>query len=1233
MSIFERLDDIFKKRIIILDGAMGTMIQKYDLKEEDFRGDLYTEKHSENNILLKGNNDLLSITRPSIIKEIHRKYLEAGSDIIETNTFSGTSIAQQDYLMEDRVYEINFTSAKIAKELCVEYTKKNPDKPRFVAGAIGPTNRTLSISPDVEKPEYRNVLWDALVNSYTEQITALVDGGVDILMIETIFDTLNAKAAIYACLDYFEQHNKKLPIIISGTITDSSGRTLSGQTVEAFYASVIHADPICIGLNCALGAKAMLPHIRKLSEIAECYVHAYPNAGLPNTMGEYDQTPEMMTEVLDSFFDENILNIVGGCCGSTDKHIKCIAEKSKKYNIIREPAEKNIYTRLSGLEQLKITPDLNFINIGERCNVAGSRKFKRLIKNKSWSKALEIASDQVDDGAQILDINMDDGMLDSASCMRTFCNLVAGEPNICKIPVMIDSSKFEVILEGLKCLQGSCVVNSLSLKEGEEEFIKKAKIIKKFGASLVVMAFDENGQAATKDDKVNICHRSYNILIEKVGFNPSNIIFDPNILTIATGMEEHNNYGVNFLEATREIKKLMPLVHVSGGLSNLSFSFRGLNNLRENMNSVFLFHAIKVGMDMAIVNAGALPIYDDVPEDLKILLENCILNKHENATEKLLEYAENENNNKTGGPGKKKETQKWREDPVEERLVYSLIKGIDKYIIEDTEEARLKFEKPLDVIEGPLMKGMDIVGDFFGSGKMFLPQVIKSARVMKKSTGYLLPFMEKNGEAVTSSGVVLLATVKGDVHDIGKNIVGVVLGCNNYKIIDLGVMVTPEKILEAAIKNNVDIIGLSGLITPSLDEMVYLAKQLKKKNFTIPLLIGGATTSREHTAIKIAPQYDYPVIHVLDAARSVPVVTQLLDPNKKEEFVKDIAELYQELREDYYENLTELKYISLDEARKNKFVLGNHIPIKPSFLGNKTLDNISLKSIREYIDWGPFFQVWQLRGKYPNKGYPNIFKDDDVGEEAQKVFDEANKYIDEIIEKNILKPAVVLGFYKANSVKDDINIYNDKNEHINTFYGVRQQNVRFGQENSMCMSDFIQDKTTNIDDYIGLFAVTAGDVSIEKKKWIELNDDYNLIMLDAIADRFAEALTEMLHHEVRTKYWGYEKTNDLNMDDLHKVKYTGIRPAPGYPVQPDHTEKKQIWEVLNVEKEINITLTESFSMFPTASVCGLFFAHPESKYFSVNKIQKDQVIDYSLRKNQSIEITEKWLMPILGYDC
>lgn len=1234
MSVREILNKIVKERMLVLDGAMGTMIQKYKLEEEDFRKGIYTEHHAKKNILFKGNNDLLSITRPEIIKEIHLKYLESGSDIIETNTFSGTSVAQADYSAESLVYQINYESAKIAKEACMVYNKITPDKPRFVAGAIGPTNRTLSISPDVEKPEFRNITWDELLKAYSEQIDGLVQGGVDILMIETIFDTLNAKVAIYAAMEYLENHNLDIPIIISGTITDASGRTLSGQTVEAFYASIKHANPFCVGLNCALGSKLMLPFLTRLSNIAECYVHAYPNAGLPNAMGEYDQNPSMMGKEIEVFMKDKVVNIIGGCCGSTPPHIKEIYNLSKKYKKLRKPIKEIKLTRLSGLEQLLITKELNFINIGERCNVAGSRKFKRLIKENKYSEALDVAYQQVESGAQIIDINVDDGMLNGCQVMTKFCNLIATEPNISKVPVMIDSSDFNVILAGLKCLQGSCVVNSISLKEGEEEFIKKANIIKKYGASIVVMAFDEKGQATGTEEKFQICYRSYKILVEKVGIKPWNIIFDPNILTIATGMKEHNLYAINFIEACSKIKQYMPDVHISGGLSNLSFSFRGLNRLRERMNTVFLYHAIQKGMDMGIVNAGALPIYSDIPIKVIELMENAIFNKTDDSTEKLLEHADEEKS-----LGKEKSSPEsvleWRKKDIQDRLTHSLVKGIDKYIIEDTEEARLNYNKPIQVIEGPLMKGMDVVGDLFGSGKMFLPQVIKSARVMKKAVGYLLPFIaQEKGTNISYKGKILLATVKGDVHDIGKNIVGVVLGCNNYEIIDLGVMVTPEKIIEEAKKNNVDIIGLSGLITPSLDEMVYLAKQLEKENFKIPLLIGGATTSRQHTAVKIEQQYSQPVIHVLDASRSVPVVSTLLDKNleKRQEFIDDTRELYEEIREDYYKSVDEKTYIPLQTARDNKLKLdfANNI-YKPNSNDLIILKNFPLKELIKYIDWGPFFSVWQLRGKYPNKGYPKIFNDDNVGIEAKKVFEEANCMIEQIITDNEITANAICRIFPANSEGDDIHIYDDKQNIIGVLHGLRQQEERYNQEYNISMSDFIAPKSEGLD-YIGLFALTTGiNVDKIKKIYKNNNDDYNVIMLDAVVDRFAEAFAELLHHRVREQYWGYVNQEKLDITELHKIKYQGIRPAPGYPVQPDHSEKALIWKLLDVEKNIGIKLTESYSMYPTASVCGQYFSHPKSKYFSVNTIDKDQVKDYAFRKNISLEIAEKMLMPIIDY--
>ena len=1023
-----------------------------------------------------------------------------------------------------------------------------------------------------------------------------------------------------------------MPTIISGTITDNSGRTLSGQTIEAFYASVMHLKPICIGLNCALGSESMYPFLKRLSNISESFVHAYPNAGLPNAMGEYDQNPIEMGKIINLFFKEKLVNIIGGCCGSTPDHIREIYNISKKYTDLRVPKKKLPYARLSGLEDIILSKELNFVNIGERCNIAGSRKFKKLILNNNYTEALDVACKQVENGAQILDINVDDGMVDSVAVMEKFCNLIATDPNICKIPVMIDSSKFEVILSGIKCIQGCSVINSISLKEGEKSFIEKAKIIKKFGAALVVMAFDENGQATETEDKYNICWRSYKILVDEVGIEPCKIIFDPNILTISTGMEEHDAYAINFINAIGKIKKKMPDVHISGGVSNLSFSFRGLNILREQMNSVFLYHAIKVGMDMGIVNAGNLPIYDDIPLDIRNLLEDSIFNRGTDNTEKLLEYAEKERNQKKYGKKTEKKEEEWREKSVSERLSYSLVKGIDRYIILDTEEARLKLNKPLDVIEGPLMDGMNIVGNLFGSGKMFLPQVIKSARVMKKAVAHLLPFMEDEDGESKKNGTILMATVKGDVHDIGKNIVGVVLGCNNYKIIDLGVMVPADTILDQAIKHKVDIIGLSGLITPSLDEMVNVAKEMEKKKMKIPLLIGGATTSRQHTAIKIDKQYSQPVIHVLDASKSVTVVATLLDPKKKIDFIEEHDELYQDTRENYYNHLKDKKYFSIKESREKKYQINfeDYSIIKPSFIGTKVIENVDLKELVNYIDWTPFFSVWELRGRYPNKGYPKIFNDETVGLEAKKVFRDAQEMIKNIINNNILSVKGIIGFYKARSENDDILLFNKDNNCVGKLHGLRQQEQRYGQEFCICMSDFINNKE-NIDDYIGLFALTSGIGFEDIKKKYELdNDDYNIIMLEAITDRFAEAFAEFLHHKVRTEYWGYQKEKK-DISEMIKCNYSGIRPAPGYPVQPDHTEKKIIWKLLNVEEKIGIRLTESYAMWPASSVCGLYFAHPESKYFSVNTINKDQVIDYAKRKEITVNEVEKWLAPILGY--
>ena len=1243
MNIKKKLENILKERIIIMDGAMGTMIQKYDLNENDYRGNLYKTKHSENNILLKGNNDLLSITKPELIKDIHKQYLEAGADIIETNTFNGNSISQNDYLMEDEVYNINYQSAKIAKDLCIEYTEKDSNKPRFVAGAIGPTNKTLSLSPDVDNPMFRSITWDELVISYKEQINALIDGGIDIILIETIFDTLNAKAAIYATDEILTNRNLDLPVFISGTITDASGRTLSGQLTEAFYVSVFHCDPFCIGLNCALGADILLPYVKRLSNIASCYVHAYPNAGLPNTMGEYDETPTVMSQKISKYIQGKHVNIIGGCCGTTPEHIKEIMKVCQKYKNPRKLQKKNKYSLLSGLEVLTLTPELNFVNIGERCNISGSRRFKRLIINNDYEKALNVALNQVENGAQILDINVDEGMLDSVSVMNKFCNLIATEPNISKIPIMIDSSNFNVILSGLKCLQGRCVVNSISLKEGEDNFITKAKEIKKFGAAVIVMAFDEVGQATEIDNKVKICKRSYDILVNRVGFSPCDIIFDLNILTIATGMPEHDKYAYNFIEATKLVKKLMPDVHISGGVSNLSFAFRGLNKFRGYMNSAFLYYAIKAGMDMGIVNAGELPLYEDIPKDLLPLLKISILKPTTDSTEKLLIYAEKERNRiiDLKNKGMKDTTTnnnnnlEWRKKSAEERLSYSLVKGISEYIIDDTEEVRQTYTKALNVIEGPLMNGMNIVGELFGSGKMFLPQVIKSARVMKKAVAYLNPFIEndKNENDKRKKPKILLATVKGDVHDIGKNIVGVVLSSNNYDIIDLGVMTPCDKILKEAIKNDVCIIGLSGLITPSLDEMIYVAKEMEKHNFKVPLLIGGATTSRQHTAIKILPHYSNPVIHVMDASKSVYVVSSLLSDNK-DDFLEEINEEYEYLKEDYYENLAERKYKSLIEARETKYMINlSYLNIKkPNKIGTQILYDYDIRKFKKYINWTPFFNVWQLRGRYPNRNYPKIFDDKNVGQQAKNLFDDAQNVLNDVIENELLQTNAIFSLIKANSIGDDIELYDNDNNVVGILHGLRQQVVSFGNEQYMCISDFIAPKSSGIDDYIGIFVTTAGiGINKLKENYKKDLDDYKLIMIDSLADRLVEAFTEHLHEIVRKEYWGYSEDENFSISELLSEKYQGIRPATGYPMQPDHTEKEIFWKLLDVENRIGVKLTDSYSMYPAASVCGLFLSHEKSKYFNVGQICKDQIIDYSKRKKMSITEVEKWLSPIVGY--
>jgi len=1377
----EDITKILRQRILVLDGAMGTMIQSLGLSEEDFRGKRF-EKHPHD---LKGNNDLLSITQPEAIKSIHREYFKAGADICETNTFNATAISLADYKTEHLAYEINLASAKIAKNVAEEFNGKSGADPKFVAGALGPTNKTLSLSPNVNDPGYRSVTFNEMAKAYYDAARGLIDGGADILLIETIFDTLNAKAAIYAVQKYQREIGTKVPVMISGTIVDQSGRTLSGQTVEAFYISVSHAENLLsIGLNCALGAKQLRPFVEDLSNVSDKFLSLHPNAGLPNEMGGYDETPQTMVTTIEDFLNRGFVNIVGGCCGTTPDHIKAISEQVMSFKP-RIPGEKKKYLRLSGMESLVLRPDSNFMNIGERTNVTGSKKFARLIKEEKFEEALSVARDQVEGGAQVLDVNMDEGMLDSEEAMTKFLKLIAAEPDIAKLPIMIDSSKWSVIESGLKCLQGKGIVNSISLKEGEEVFKEQARKILQYGAAVIVMAFDERGQADTFERRIEICRRAYDILAIEIGFQPQDIIFDPNILAIGTGIKEHNNYAVDYIEATRWIKQNLPLAKVSGGVSNLSFSFRGNNTVREAMHSAFLFQAIKAGMDMGIVNAGQLAVYEEIPKDLLEKVEDVIFNRKPDATENLVEFAETIKE-KVEVQGKKEE---WRNQPVQERLKHALIKGIVDFIEEDVEEARLQFAKPLEVIEGPLMNGMNIVGDLFGSGKMFLPQVVKSARVMKKAVAILEPYIRShppapkekslipspspkekgaNGkdtygwmtadpavyelikefvkqnrsnpttaeeklwqllrdrrfnnykfrrqhiigkyitdfvcipskliieldglihqlpdnkesdkirtmwlesigfkvirfsneqvlnnsekvleeilgalkvpsfggdleEARSGSGRILLATVKGDVHDIGKNIVGVVLGCNNYEVIDLGVMVHPDKIIQTAIDEKVDAIGLSGLITPSLDEMVHVAKEMDRRGLNIPLLIGGATTSRIHTAVKISPNYNGPVIHVLDASRSVPVVSNLLNENgiEKEKFTASIKNEYKKLRDDYLQKKSEKKFISIDDARKNRLKIDwNRKTIKkPNKPGITALKNHPIKELKNYIDWTPFFQTWELKGKYPV-----IFDDPNVGREAKKLFDDANSLLDIITRESSLSANGVVGFFPANTVGfDDIEMYADEKRTgvKRVLHTIRQQMLKSDSQPNIALADFIAPKESGVEDYIGIFAVTAG-IGIEKliEKFEKEQDDYSIILIKAIADRLAEAFAELLHEKVRKEIWGYAENENLSNPELIKEKYVGIRPAPGYPAQPDHSEKKIIFDLLDVEKNTGIKLTESMAMYPAASVCGLYFSHPEAKYFTTGKIGKDQVLDYHRRKGMSVEEVERWLSPVLNY--
>ena len=1213
---YQELKDILSKRIMVIDGAMGTMIQRYKLSEEDFRGERFKDFHAD----IKGNNEILSLTRPDIIASIHKEYLDAGADIIETNTFSANTVSQADYDLEDICYELNFESAKLAAKAVAEKNLETPDKRRFVAGALGPTTKLASMSPDVNNPGFRALGFDDLVKAYGEQTRGLIDGGADILLIETITDTLNCKAALFAIDQIFEERGESLPIMISGTITDQSGRTLSGQTVEAFWISVSHMPLLSVGLNCALGAEEMRPHIEELSRISDCFISAYPNAGLPNEMGEYDQDPHEMGDHMHDFALSGFVNIVGGCCGTTPEHIKEMVETVSKI-APRPLVEQPNYTMLSGMEALVFRPELNFVNVGERTNVTGSKKFEKLIKKKDYNTALEVALQQVEGGAQILDVNMDEGLLDSHAAMIEFLNLVMSEPDIAKLPIMIDSSKWSVIEAGLKCVQGRCVVNSISMKEGVEQFKEQAKLVRRYGAAAVVMAFDEDGQADTIERKVSICQRAYKILTEEIGFRPQDIIFDPNIFAIATGIEEHNNYAVYFIEACRQIKATCPGAKISGGVSNISFSFRGNDRVREAIHSSFLYHAIQAGMDMGIVNAGMMEIYEELPKDLLVLVEDVIFNRNEGATEAMTTYAEQV---KGGGKVIEKDLE-WRNKPVKERLAHSLVKGITEFIIEDTEEARLLSAMPLDVIEGPLMDGMNIVGDLFGSGKMFLPQVVKSARVMKQSVNYLFPFIEASKAAGggSSKGKVLMATVKGDVHDIGKNIVGVVLGCNNFDIVDLGVMVSADRILNAAIEHNVDMIGLSGLITPSLDEMVHVAKEMQRRNFTMPLLIGGATTSKTHTAVKIEEHYKGPVIHVLDASRSVAVATTLMssDSEATSKFISQTREDYEKIRVQRAGKRTEKRMLSHEAARQNKLKIdwASYTPPTPAYPGVTVLEDFPLEEIKKYIDWTPFFQAWELAGKYPA-----ILTDEVVGEAATDLFKDLNKLMDDTIKGKWLQANGVIGLWPANTVEDDlIEIYEDdtRTNVLKTLITRRQQQQKAAGLPNISLSDFIAPKESGVKDYIGGFAVTGG-MNIENKlEEFEANHDvYNAIMFKALADRFAEAFAECLHHKVRTHYWGYASDENLNNEDLIKETYRGIRPAPGYPACPEHSEKGKLFELMDATRNTGITLTESYAMTPTAAVSGWYFSHPDSKYFGVGEILEDQMGAW---KEYEFEMEEK----------
>ena len=1217
------IQEEIKKRILVLDGAMGTQIQDYKLSEADYRGSRFADWPSD----LKGNNELLTLTQPQIIENIHRAYFEAGADIAETNTFNAQRVSMADYGMEELSYELNITSARIARQVADEFTAANPAKPRFVAGAVGPTNKTASISPDVNNPGFRSISFDELVAAYYEQIKGLVDGGVDALLVETIFDTLNAKAALYAIDKYFQDEKRApLPIMVSGTITDNSGRTLSGQTVEAFLYSMSHLPLLSIGLNCALGAAQMRPHLQSLSKASKFRISAHPNAGLPNAFGEYDESPAMMRAHIKDFLDNSFVNIIGGCCGTSPEHIREIAAEAALHQPRQSPALEPVM-HLSGLEPVSITKLTNFVNVGERTNVTGSRMFARLIKDEKFDEAVEVARQQVENGAQVIDVNFDEGMLDSEAAMTLFLNLIAAEPDIARVPVMIDSSKWSVIEAGLKCVQGKAIVNSISLKEGEERFKYYAHQVLAYGAAVIVMAFDEQGQADSYERRIEICQRAYNILVQEVGFPAEDIIFDPNILTVATGIEEHNNYAVDFINATRWIKQNLPGVKVSGGVSNISFSFRGNDKVREAMHAAFLYHAIQAGMDMGIVNAGQIEVYAEVDKELLEHVEDVLLNRRDDATERLIQLAEQYK----GGKGKEAaaKDESWRLEPVQARLTHALVKGIDEYIDQDVEEARHQFDKPLHVIEGPLMAGMNVVGDLFGAGKMFLPQVVKSARVMKKAVAYLMPYLEAEklanpSEHKSAKGKILMATVKGDVHDIGKNIVGVVLQCNNYDVVDLGVMVSCDKILAAAIEHDVDVIGLSGLITPSLDEMVFVASEMERLGIKKPLIIGGATTSRAHTAVKIAPAFTGTVVHVLDASRSVPVVSALLSPDQRDAFTATTRADYDKLREGYLSRGREKAMLSIADARANRFAIDWKaedlaVPAQP---GIHEFRQYPLATLVDYIDWTPFFQAWELHGKFPN-----ILHDEVVGEAATKLFQDAQVMMKAIIKEQWLDARAVFGLFAANAQGDDVVL-----EDGTSFLSLRQQAKKADNLPNIALSDFVAPVESGLKDHLGLFAVGIFGAEERVNEMKAAHDDYNAILLQSLSDRLAEAFAEHLHERVRKEYWGYEPQEQLSNDELIAEKYRGIRPAPGYPACPDHLDKRTLFARLQVEQRIGLTLTEHCAMWPAAAVSGYYLAHPQAKYFGVGKIDKDQVEDYAVRRGMSLKESEKWLSPALNYN-